>query len=78
MIAAILCVLLTIVLFERNKDKFLLKRYIYSGLFIKLVAGVSVGCLYHFYYIEGDTLNYFHDAGKALDLFIPTKYSYGF
>lgn len=70
MIAAILCVLLTIVLFERNKDEFPLKTHFYYALFIKLVAGITVGCLYHFYYKEGDTLNYFNDAGKALDLLV--------
>lgn len=70
MITAILCVLLTIVLFERKKENFLLKDHFYYALIVKLGAGIAVGCLYHFYYVSGDTLSYFHDAGKALDVLV--------
>ena len=70
MIAAVLCILLTIVLFERNKETFLLKDHFYYALFIKLGAGMALGCLYHFHYKSGDTLNYFQDAGRALDVLV--------
>jgi len=38
-----------------------------TGLLIKLLAGISVGLLYTFYYKGGDTFNLFHDASVLAD-----------
>lgn len=44
------------------------RRYFWIGSFSKIVAGILVGCLYFFYYGEGDTIYFFYDAEFLSDV----------
>lgn len=70
MIASLLVILITIVCFERFKDRFELKNHFYYALGVRLIASVAFGSLYLYYYKGGDTLSYFNDAGIALDVLV--------
>ncbi|MEN7551165.1 hypothetical protein AAG747_24800 [Rapidithrix thailandica] len=53
---------LLIFLFYRYTSFSLPKKYFFAGLGIKLLAGTTLGLVYHYYYHEGDTLSLFKDA----------------
>ena len=55
--------LLSFIWFHYKKSSFVgFKKYYFPALIIKIVAGVSVGLLYKYYYAGGDTWNYFYQA----------------
>ena len=39
-----------------------LKKLFWTALFLKLIAGISVGIIYTYYYKEADTLLFFDDG----------------
>lgn len=41
-----------------------------AGLIIKLCAGLGFGLVYHYYYQQGDTFQYLHDAGIFANHFV--------
>ena len=46
----------------------ILQDFFFPGLVVKLVSGLFLGALYHFYYQDGDTIAYFQDAGELAGL----------
>jgi hypothetical protein len=53
-------------LWKREQDP--LKKYFVFGLLFKLMAGISLGLLYTYYYDVGDTFLYFQDGQKLAQL----------
>lgn len=62
-----------------------IKKYYFLALFLKIVAGIAVGLTYKFYYLNGDTWNYFNQAvefnhnalsswSSFIDLYLFSKY----
>jgi hypothetical protein len=53
-----------------------LKQVFWSGLVVRLLAGIALGLVYHFYYGLGDTLGFFLDAVRLNELAIesPSRY----
>ncbi len=59
---------------ERNQP---LRKYFFFGLFIKLSAGLALGLIYKFYYLnKGDTFLYFRDAVTLSEIFIKNPVEY--
>lgn len=50
-----------------------LKIYYWFGLLLKVVAGLSLGLVYTYYYSVGDTFGYFDDAKNVLLVFDESK-----
>jgi hypothetical protein len=62
-IHVLLLILFSWLLQRRTEQR--LKKYLWSGLFVKIAAGISIGLIYSYYYEVGDTFLYFED-GKVL------------
>ncbi len=69
----------------KNVKEQSLKRFYFAALVLKILAGVSVGLVYKYYYIGGDTWSYFNQAeqfsnvaflswNNFTDLFIKNNY----
>ncbi len=50
------------------KKELTLKIYFWPAIILKLVAGISIGLLYTYYYSDGDTFQYFEDGTKLATL----------
>ena len=53
-----------------------LQVYFFTGLLLKLSAGIGLGLLYRYHYHGGDTLLFFDDASKLASVFWDDPYSY--
>jgi hypothetical protein len=53
---------------NRRKKKEKIYEYFMSGLLIKMLGAVTLGFVYFFYYLGGDTVNYYNTACSFADL----------
>lgn len=54
----------------------ILRQHFWVALFLKLMAGVSLGLLYQYYYAYGDTITYFEKGSQLAQLFFDDWVSY--
>ena len=59
---------ISVFFFERTKTNTRLEKHFYWSLSLKLISSIGVGGLYWYYYQAGDTINYYHDGCKVVDL----------
>jgi hypothetical protein len=62
-----LLVLFAIAFLIWKKDSHSIKIFFWPGLLTKILAGIGLGLVYTYYYIEGDTFPYFKDAVNLAD-----------
>lgn len=70
MISALICIVISVFFFERTKTNTLLEKHFYGVLFIKISSSIAVGSLYWYYYQAGDTIHYYQDGCKVVDLLL--------
>jgi hypothetical protein len=62
-------------LFWKKQDK-KLRLYYWPGLVLKLGAGITLGLVYKYHYVAGDTFGFFEDATKLTELFWGSPLAY--
>ena len=70
-------IIITIIYLSYEKAKAqVLYKFFLPAIIYKMLAGISVGLLYFYYYGYGDTILYFNDASEVSDLFYYNWKSY--